>query len=179
MAAMRAIDVWELRGRLAVRTKKRGDSMNMYWERDGAGHYINLYGPLGAGRVILTLDEEGAVLRDSKGKTHTDDSAESLLYRAAGWRVPFRPLQYWVLGVAAPGSEYQAEVDRWGRLSELEQDGWRIRFEAYHYYDGQDMPRKLTLNALPGVEHIVDDVEGEGETVQVKAVIRSWEWSRN
>lgn len=179
MQSMRAIDQWELRGRLAVRTSKRGDTISMLWQREQDDHHINLYGPMGAGRVILDLDAQGAVLRDNKGETYTDDSAERLLYRVAGWRVPFRSMQHWVLGLAAPGDEYEFEVDRWGRLTELRQNGWHIAFEKYHYYDGQDMPRMLVMNALPGTEHIVDDVDDEGETIQVKAIIRSWDWSGN
>lgn len=179
MQAMRSIDQWELRGRLAVKTKKRGDTISMLWQRDREDHHINLYGPMGAGRVVMDLAAAGAVLRDNKGRIHTDDSAERLLYRVAGWRVPFQSLQYWVLGAAAPGGAYDFKVDTWGRLSELEQNGWRIDFEEYHYYDGQDLPRKLVMNALPGTEHIVDDAGGEGQTIQVKAIIRSWDWTEN
>lgn len=176
---MKSVDDWEIRGRLAVKTSKRGETVSMYWVREGAHHRINLYGPMGAGRVILTLDEDGAVLRDNKGEIHEDDSAEALLSRVAGWRVPFRDLQHWVLGVAAPGDDYDKDLDTWGRLSTLTQNGWNIEITEYHYYDGRDMPRKLVMNALPGTEHIIDDSSGEGETVQVKAYIRSWDWSRN
>lgn len=177
--AMREVNEWELRGRLAVRTEERGETVTMLWRRDGEEHYINLYGPMGAGRVILTQDADGATLRDSKSGVHHDESAEHLLYRVAGWRVPFQSMQHWVLGVAAPGSEHDKELDGWGRLISLTQNGWRIRFEEYHFIDGQDMPRRLVMNALPGTQHIVDDDAGESETIQVKAVIKRWEWAGN
>lgn len=176
---MRSVDEWELRGRLAVKTRNRGESITMFWRRGGADHYINLYGPMGAGRVILTQGPEGATLRDSEGRTHQDESAERLLYRVAGWRVPFESMQHWVLGVAAPDSEYEMELDGWGRLSTLTQNGWKIRFQEYHYIDGQDMPRRLVMNALPGTEHIVDDETGESESIQVKAIIKRWQWAEN
>lgn len=176
---MRSVDEWELRGRLAVKTRKRGESITMFWRRGGSDHYINLYGPMGAGRVILTQDPGGATLRDSEGRTHQDDSAERLLYRVAGWRVPFESMQHWVIGVPAPDSDYEMELDGWGRLSTLTQNGWKIRFQEYHYIDGQDMPRRLVMNALPGTEHIVDDESGESETIQVKAIIKRWQWAEN
>lgn len=176
---MRSVDEWELSGRLAVKTRKRGESITMLWRRAAAEHYINLYGPMGAGRVILTQDRHGATLRDSEGETHQDDSAEHLLYRVAGWRVPFESMQHWVLGVAAPDSEYQMELDGWGRLSTLTQNGWKITFQEYHYIDGQDMPRRLVMNALPGTEHIAGDESGESETIQVKAIIKRWQWAGN
>lgn len=176
---MRSIDQWEIRGRLAVRTSRRGETVSMYWVRQGSDHEINLYGPMGAGRVILNLDENGAVLRDNKDKVHYDDSAEALLTRVAGWRVPFQDLQHWVLGTAAPDADYDKELDPWGRLTTLTQNGWRIEITEYHYYDGRDMPRRLVMNTLPGTEPILDDRSGENQTVQVKAVIRSWDWSQN
>jgi outer membrane lipoprotein LolB len=177
---MQEVDEWELRGRLAVKTRERGESITMLWRREGgADHYINLYGPMGAGRVILTQDGDGAALRDNEGETHEDDSAEALLYRVAGWRVPFESLQYWVLGVPAPDGEYDMELDGWGRLTSLTQNGWEIRFDEYHYIDKQDMPRKLTMNAQPGTDHIVGDESGESETIQVKALISRWDWTRN
>lgn len=177
--SMKEVDQWELRGRLAVKTSKRGETVNMHWVREGADQRISLYGPLGSGGVILTLDEDGAMLRNDKGETFHDDSAEALLSRVAGWRVPFRDLQHWVLGVAAPGDGFEKDLDRWGRLTELTQNGWNIEVTEYHYYDGRDMPRKLVMNALPGTEHIIDDQADESETIQVKAYIRSWDWSRN
>jgi len=179
MRALQAFDQWELRGKLAVKTSRRGETLNMLWRRRQQDHHINLYGPMGAGRVILDLSAAEAVLRDSEGETYRDQSAERLLYRVAGWRVPFRSMQHWVLGAAAPGDDYEFEVDQWGRLRELEQNGWRIRFEQYFFEDGRDLPRRLVMNALPGTEHIVDDVEGEGETIQVKALIRDWDWPGN
>lgn len=177
---MRAVDEWELRGRLAVKTEKRGESISMVWRRNGGrDHYINLYGPMGAGRVILTQDADAAVLRDDKGKKHYDDSAEELLYRVAGWRVPFQSMQYWVLGATAPDGEYELDLDPWGRLDSLTQNGWKIDFQEYHYIDGRDLPRKLVMNALPGTEHIVGGEPGENETIQVKALIRRWQWGGN
>jgi len=76
----------------------------------------------------------------------------------------------------AQGGDYEKELDRWGRLNTLTQNGWHIEITEYHYYEGRDMPRRLGMNTLPGTEPIVDDRADENETVQVKAVIRSWDW---
>lgn len=177
VAAMRQVETWALRGRLAIRTRERGESVNLVWRHDGgARHYINLYGPLGSGRVVLTADADGAMLRDSKGGTHRDASAEALLYRVAGWRVPFESLQYWVLGIPAPDGPLRKELDGWGRLSSLVQGGWRIEFPEYHVVDGRYLPRKLVMRALPGTRHVAGD--GAGQSVQVKALIEDWDWQR-
>ena len=177
---MHRVDEWELRGRLAVKTRERGETVSMIWRRDGGrDHYINLYGPMGAGRVVLTQNGNGATLRDSEGKTYHDDSPEEDRAGPGGQQNARRLTQHWVLGATAPGSDYELKLDRWGRLSSLTQNGWKIRFEEYHYIDGRDMPRKLVMNALPGTQHIVGDESGEDATIRVKALIRRWEWSGN
>lgn len=177
--AMAAINAWQVRGRLAVKTDRRGDTFNMFWRRDGDQHKITLYGPLGSGGVILTQDEHGATLVDSKHRTYHGANAAELLYQVAGWRVPFKSMQYWLLGVPAPGSAYQMKLDQWGRLAELTQRGWRIRFTAYDYDNGRDLPRKLVISALPGTQHIVGGEPGENQSIQVKALIQHWDWLRN
>lgn len=172
---MSGVSTWKVRGRLAVKTNQRGDSFNMYWLRDHDHHRISLYGPMGAGGVLLTQDEHGAELVDSKDKVYHDDTAEKLLYQVAGWRVPFESMQYWMLGVAAPDSEYRMELDDWGRLSSLTQNGWRISFTDYDTYGGRELPRKMVIKSLPGTEHMVDAAAGENESIQVKALIRQWD----
>ncbi|MFZ0487229.1 MAG: lipoprotein insertase outer membrane protein LolB [Arenicellales bacterium] len=175
LKAMDAIDAWEVRGRLAVKTNKRGDTLNIYWRRQGNHHNISLYGPLGSGGVKLTQDDQGATLVDSKEKVYHDDSAEKLLYRVAGWRVPFGSMQHWMLGVAAPGAPYEKTLDDWGRALTITQNGWYIQFLEYHYTDGRDLPRKLVITALPGTEHVVGGKPGENENIQVKALLQHWD----
>jgi len=176
---MRGVDEWVVRGRLAVRTAERGETASLYWKRERSDHTIQLYGPFGAGRVILTRSEQGATLRDGKDNLYEDDSAEALLNRVVGWRVPFESMEHWVLGVPSPDSPYEIELDAWGRLASLTQAGWRIEFQEYHYDDGEDLPRKMEINALPGSEHIIGASAAENETIRIKAYIRRWNWPRN
>lgn len=171
---MYAVDRWEVKGKLAVRTNKRGEQINMLWNRNEADHDINLYGPLGLGNVILTSDAEGATLRDNKKKTYHDNSTEELLYRVAGWRVPFAEMQYWILGIPSPESKHSFQLDNIGRLGTLEQNGWRIEFLEYRIVDGRALPRKLDIQALPGSKHIVQDEHGENDTIRIKALIKRW-----
>ena len=80
---------WEVKAKLAVRTHERGGQANMLWQRQLDAHTVNLYGPFGGGRVILTSDSHGATLRDSKKRSYDADSAEDVLYRVVGRRIPF------------------------------------------------------------------------------------------
>ena len=169
-----AIASWEVKAKLAVNTQKRGEQANMLWRREEADHNINLYGPLGGGRVVLTRTAEGATLRDNKKRTYHAETTEELLYRIAGWQVPFGSMRYWILGVPEPGQGYEESIDEWGRLQTLRQSGWEIEFVEYRDFDGRELPRKFLMTALPGTTHIVDDQFGENEEVKVKVVIKRW-----
>lgn len=168
---------WEVKGKLGVKTHKRGGQANMLWKRESEDHDINLYGPLGGGRVVLTRTAEGATLRDSKKQTYHAQSAEELLYRVAGWRVPFGAMRYWVLGMPMPGEQYAESIDEWGRLKSLRQSGWEIEFAEYRVFDGRELPRKFTMTALPGTLLIADDQLGESDQVRVRVIIKRWRFN--
>lgn len=168
------ISNWEVKGKLAVKTHKRGGQATMLWKRDSEDHNINLYGPLGGGRVVLTRTNEGATLRDSKKKTYEADTAEELLYRVAGWQVPFGSMRYWVLGIPKPDDPYEWSLDEWGRLQTLTQSGWEIEFLEYREFGSRELPRKFYMTALAGTEHIANDELGENDQVRVRVLIKRW-----
>ena len=171
---MQAVDNWQAKGKLAVNTHKRGGTANMIWQREGGKHNVNLYGPFGGGRVVLTKDANGANLMDSKKRVVRGETAEEVLQRAAGWRVPFAAMQYWILGVPAPKISFTKTLDSYGRLQHLRQDGWDIEFLEYRTFSDRELPRKMVLTALPGTQHITDDELGENDRVEVKVIIKQW-----
>jgi outer membrane lipoprotein LolB len=176
LAKTSALNHWEIKGRLGVRTHQRGGQATIVWKRDGDDHNINLYGPLGGGRAVLIESATGAEMKDSKKKTYYAENAEELLYRVAGWRVPFGAMKYWVLGLPAQQDEFEHTLDQWGRVSELRQAGWEIRFIEYRDYQGVELPRKMFLKSLTEHEHIAasrDDLD-ENDRVEVRLVIKHW-----
>ena len=168
------IESWEVKAKLAVKTHKRGGQATMLWRLDHEDHNINLYGPLGGGRIILTRNAEGATLRDNKKRTYQAQTPEELLYRVAGWQVPFGSMRYWVLGMPQPGIQYKESLDEWGRLQTLTQSGWEIVFVEYRDFDGRELPRKFLMTALPGTVHIIGDDDNENDEVRVKIIIKRW-----
>lgn len=172
--SLSAISDWEVKGKLAVKTHKRGGQATMLWQRQAEDHSINLYGPLGGGRVVLSRTAEGATLRDNKKNTYHAPTAEELLYRIAGWQVPFGAMRYWVLGIPKPDVPYQQSLDERGRLQSLQQSGWDIEFLEYREFEGQELPRKFFMSARSGVAHIAEDQLGENDQVRVKVIIKRW-----
>jgi outer membrane lipoprotein LolB len=162
------IQHWELRGRLAVRTDERGGQASLTWKRDAVQHSIRLNGPLGRGVVRVTQDETGAQLQDAEQHVFYAASAEELLYRYTGWRLPLTNLNYWVRGVPVPGLPATQELDDAGRLKTLRQQGWEVRYQEYVQADGYDLPNRFTLTYSP------EQASLEMPAMEVRLVIDRW-----
>jgi len=169
------IEQWRIQGRVAVRTdQRRGGQATVYWDRDGSDHQIRLHGPLGSDQVRLTQNADGAEMVDNRNNHYTAATAEELLYRVAGWHVPFEQLRYWVSGLPAPGGDADFELDAWGRLETLRQYGWEVRFIDYRTEGPYQLPSRVFVKSLPGTSHVVDSEE-LGDEIEVRLVIRRWE----
>ena len=192
------IDGWEVKAKLAVKTHKRGGQATMLWHRDRDAHKINLYGPLGSGRVILTRDREGGDLTRCRQKLQNLMKQEG----QQGQQVRKRPItpirrrnpaavsgggmagaiihplfqsmRYWLLGVPSPDEQYELSVDGWGRLQTLRQSGWEVEYLEYKQYGGRELPRKFNMTALPGMVHSASDQLDENDQVRVRVIIKRW-----
>lgn len=160
------LDTWDLRGRLALRTGEQGVHASIRWIRDHDNHRIDLTGPFGGGRARITLTRSGAELRDASNKVYRDASVEELLVRVTGWSLPLDSLRYWVVGLPVPDAAARNEVDEWGRLSLLEQQGWTIRFLEYVQADAYELPRRVFIERKARA--------GGEEPLDARIVIESW-----
>ena len=87
----------------------------------------------------------------------------------------FEPLQYWIIGLPAPGPRDQFELDSIGRLKRLVQSGWEITFIEYTQVGDLMLPKRLWIEALPGTVSLVD-AEGRdlGDTLNFQVVVGQW-----
>jgi outer membrane lipoprotein LolB len=162
-------DAWEIRGRMALRADAEGWHASVVWMRQGDRHRIDLSGPLGRGHMRLTRNRDGAELRDADQKIYRNASAEELLMRTTGYRLPLDGLDYWVRGLPAPGSDAERELDAWGRLARLRQLGWDIEFLEYDEYAGLELPSRLFARRLDGTGSSAHD-----DVFEVRLVIERW-----
>src|SRR6185436_12921277 len=85
--------------------------------------------PMGQGVARLVRTEGEITLTTQDGREHKAADAESLTEQVLGFRVPIVGLADWVRGRPArdpaPAPTRQT-ADSAGRLTELEQAGWRI-----------------------------------------------------
>lgn len=165
------VEQWQIRARLALRTDNEGWHASLLWARQGSQHRLDLTGPLGRGHLRLSSNRDGAQLRDSDNKTYSAPTAEELVLRATGHRLPLGELQYWVRGLPAPGAVQRRELDAWGRLAWLEQQRWRIEFLDYIRHGDLELPSRLFARREPDPGN---GDHGLRETIEVRLAIEHW-----
>ncbi len=160
------LDSWEVHARLALRAGEHSAQAGLQWTRAGARHTIVLRGPFGQGLARLTRDADGAHLQDVEHNQHEAESAEALLLKTTGWRIPVDELDYWIRGLPAPGVSHEPAPDETGRLAALRQSGWEIRFSDYRRYGRYELPGFLVLRISSGA--------AGDEGLETRLVIDRW-----
>jgi outer membrane lipoprotein LolB len=143
-ALLQRVDAWALDGRLAVSDDQDGGSGSFQWRNDAGGSRMDFHGALGRGAWRLEADGRGAELAFADGTIHRAETVDALVREQLGWRVPVDKLDWWVRGLAAPGTVQGKSLDPQGRLSDLQQDGWRIEYGRYGSVGDAEMPFRMT-----------------------------------
>ena len=165
---------WALKGKIGVKTGKKGGSATLRWYHLPGQQDIELYGPFGGGRVKIKTTHESARLRDTKGKVIEGKTAKEVLYKRLGWHVPFDELIMWSRGLPNEDAK-KIEIDHLGRLKSLQQGIWQVEYQEYRNIENLTLPRKLIITSLPGKIEIYDD-DGNylGDELNVKIIIKDW-----
>ncbi len=151
---------WRLRGRIGIELPKEAWSASLHWDQDHDSYRLLLIAPFGRGTYELSGGNGRVELQTPKNRVYSAPTAEALLQQNLGWQVPVSGLRYWVKGLPEPGRRPDSVVlDDHGRVSELVQDGFKVRYEQYQTVQGYDLPRRITL---------------DGGKIRVKLVISSW-----
>lgn len=154
-----ALQQWQLIGRLGIQTEDEGWHATLNWQQQQQQFTILLTAPLGQGTIQLQGNEQQVILNTGEEKELAASNPETLLFQEFGWRVPVTSLRYWVLGLPAPG-EARRELDNYGRLSRLFQNGWEIQFLNYEPQGNLELPGKIFIN---------------NHRAKVRLVINRWE----
>lgn len=131
-----------LNGRISINNDGERHSAGLHWtHRENSDEFL-LLTPLGLTAARVYRDEHNATLDDGD-KHYQADNAEALMQQVLDWHVPLRGLHRWVLGLPDNDSQAQIIRDDRGRVSELLQDGWKIR---YLHYAPDNLPTRLQLS---------------------------------
>lgn len=142
-----SVDLFRLSGRLAVSDGKDGGSAGFLWIQRGDRIEFELRQPVSQRTWKLVADDTGATLEGGDDGPRSAASAEALLIEALGWHVPVDALRDWVRGLPTAGPVVASERDAQGRLSMLEQDGWRVEYRDW--LDGGDWPTRVRAQQPP------------------------------
>ena len=155
-----ATEQWLAMGKLGIQSAEDSWTAGLSWRQDQDDYTIRLSGPLGQGLMELRGTAQGVELRTSDDDIYRAPTAEELMQTHAGWQVPLSGLRHWILGRPDPQARIvDLQLDDRGRLAELRQRGWHIRYERYAEFDGLALPTKLTL---------------ENPRLRAKLAVRRW-----
>ena len=149
---------FDLVGRVAVNFEGRAFSSNVRWQHAGGRGQVWLMTPLGQTLAHIVADGDGATLTGTDQKQYRAASVGSLTRQALGWELPLARLTWWVRGEPVPGNPLAgAERNERGRLTFLDQDGWRVALVYYPPGDYGGHPRRLDLkSAAQEIRFVID-----------------------
>lgn len=146
---LQAITGWQLQGKLGIRTPDESGSASLRWRQDDHNYQINLSGPLGQKRLLIT-GQPGKVRFEQSGEPAQEArTPEALIKQQLGWTLPVTQLAYWVRGVPAPkGRISLLEQNSDGLIARLQQGDWLITYSNYNNQSHQGktlaLPGKIT-----------------------------------
>lgn len=143
---LQGLSQWSASGRVAVQVPGDGWNATLLWRQDGADYRIQLSGPFGQGAVRIDGGSGAVHLRAADGRVASAPTAEELMAQELGAQVPITVLRYWLTGRPAPQHPVtHTALDDAGRLLELDQVGWQVRYAEYAQSGGGALPARLEI----------------------------------
>lgn len=138
---------WEFKGRTLIRQGKEAWHAGITWSEKQGNYQIRLSGPFAQGGVLLEGNDRQVTLTLSSGEKLQAVSPEALLAESLGWSLPVSALRDWVRGM--PDKRFDVttmKLDEEGRLIDLAQADWQVRYLEYIPFKGHSMPAKIFMD---------------------------------
>ncbi len=139
---------WQVQGAVAIRTEAQAQTASVALTQNQQQFELQIFGPMGIGRNVLTGDPTQVTLQTGSGQTYHAQDAEALLQKQFGWTLPVSNLYYWLRGLPAPQTAAQLQFDRYHHLIKLQQQDWSITYVRYVSDRGIDLPSKIIMQRL-------------------------------
>jgi outer membrane lipoprotein LolB len=145
-AALAAIERLSLEGRVAVNDGERSWQGQLFWQSDAAGFQARVFTPFG--QTVAELHGVGPALelRLPDRPPLRDAEAQRLFSEEIGWQAPLAALHWWLIGLPDPSVASTAPA--WngdGRLAQIVQHGWTVRFTRYAERAGRSLPGRIEV----------------------------------
>ncbi len=149
-----ALHNWQLSGRVMVANDDEAWQLDVIWQQHDDNYEIQIAGPFGLGKVRLQGSADGVFLYDGDGRAYYAQEPDSLLLEHTGIFMPVTSLYYWIRGLPDPATAgvQIPQLDAWGRLVYLRQDGWSIEMKRYARVGSLQLPDKLFIRNDKGIE---------------------------
>lgn len=154
-----SIQEWDIKAQIGVRTNAEAQSASLSWQQHEKNYTIQVFGPMGVNSYVLTGSPKRVELLNAQGKAYYAKTPEELFIKQTGWNLPVSDLFYWIRGLPVAGIPADKHFDSFNHLTELTQDGWKIRYLRYTSVDNIDLPSKIYL---------------ENPRLNVKIIISQW-----
>ncbi len=159
-----AEEAFVLTGKVGVREGAERFSANLHWRQQQDGFQMNLWGPLGQGRVEIVNKGSQIQLRNSRGVI-TEGDPERVMREQLGWTLPLAVLPAWVQGEPVADAPSSAERrDAEGRLAGFEQLGWTVALERYE-----------SVPAGGGERQLPTRITATRADTRVRVVVNGWQ----
>lgn len=159
-ASLMQLDDWDMQGRVGIVNGKEGGSGSMNWHQQGETLQFDFHGPFGAGALDINGDANALHVKSSRGDDFITTDPERDFTRLLHVPLPVLSMRYWVIGLPAPGTAFEKQVDADGHLVNLVQCGWHVSYQMYAAFDGHDLPTRLVI---------------QREAVRIKLAIEEWD----
>ncbi len=154
-------ETFALRGKVAVREGEVRFGANLLWHQRGQDFEMDLWGPLGQGRVNLVKEGERIRLRTGDGQV-TEGPADTLMRARLGWSLPLDTLPAWVRGEPLAGVPAEALArDAQGRITGFRQLGWDVALGGYR-------------RVAQGVRDLPTRITATREAARIRLVVSGW-----
>lgn len=138
---------WHLEGKIAVQTARDSGSATINWTQNNEQYVVSLYGPLGTNGIKLIGKPGKILLITAKGQRFSARTPEGLLAKQWGFNLPVSNLKYWIRGLEVPNEPANKQLDRYGRLKQLDQNGWHVQYLSYNNNYPFDLPNKIFITS--------------------------------
>lgn len=137
---------FQVHGVVGIRYQQHVQSATVALTQTDKSYDLELYGPLGADRVVLLGSPEQVTLKTSDGKITTAKTPEALLQQRLGWSLPVNNFYYWLRGLPAPTITSKIQFDNYHHILQLQQQGWVIHYLRYAAINKTDLPTKILVS---------------------------------
>ena len=143
-----APETFVLRGKVAVSEAGEHFTANLLWHQRGEGFEMDLWGPLGQGRVRVVKENGELRITTDRGVVLAGEP-DRVMRQELGWSLPLDVLPAWVQGTPLAELPAEAQVrDEAGRFVSFSQLGWAVALDRYQSVGERfrELPTRITAS---------------------------------